>query len=96
MFDELHLSDLIPWGVAAVVVACALGLLRRSSLRTWLICGWTLLPLLVVSTLFLFDPSVEGLSFLGLLLAGMLIPWAVLTVLSYNLVRRVREIMAGG
>jgi hypothetical protein len=96
MFDEISLSDFIPWGVAAVFVACALGLLSKSRLRSWLICGWTLLPLFVVVTVFLFSPSVEGLLFLGLLLAAMLLPWAALTLFSYNLVRRVREIMADG
>jgi hypothetical protein len=96
MFDEVSLSDFIPWGVAAVIVACALGLLSKSRLRSWLIWSWTLLPLFVVSTVLLFSPSVEGLSFLGLLLAAMLLPWVALTVFSYNLVRRIREIMADG
>jgi hypothetical protein len=70
LFDELVLSDLIPWGIAAVIVSGGLGLLRPSRLRSFMIWIWSLLPLLL--------------------------SWAALTTLSYNLVRRSREIQAGG
>jgi hypothetical protein len=95
VFDELVLTDLIPWAVAAVTVAAALGSLRRSRLRMLLIWIWSLLPLLLVASVPVVSRSFDGWPFLILLLIALLLPWATLTILSYNLVRRFREIQAG-
>ena len=95
MFDELVLSDLIPWGFAAVIVSGGAGFLRASRLRSLLIWTWSLLPLLLIGFIFLVNRSTDGWPFLMLLLAFLLLPWATLTTLSYNLVRRSREIKAG-
>ena len=51
--------------------------------------------LLIVSVLVIIR-SIDGWPFLALLLAMLLVPWLALTTLSYNLVRRFREIQAGG
>lgn len=101
MFDEILLSDLVPWAVAAVVVAAALGCLRRSRLRSGLIWTWSLIPIGFVALIALIalvasdGDMASGLSFLAILLVAMLLPWAGLVLLSYNLVRRFREIHLG-
>jgi hypothetical protein len=87
MFEELYLYEPVPWGIAAVVVAGGLGCLPKSWLRTLLIGCWTLLPVVLLIRGFLFLPSVAALPSLGLLLTATLLPWAALTLLSYNLVR---------
>jgi hypothetical protein len=94
MFEELYLYHPIPWAIAAVVIACGLGFLPKSCLRKLLITGWTLLPVLLVIKGFLFFPSFAALPSLGLLLSATLLPWAALTLLSYNLVRQFTKINA--
>jgi hypothetical protein len=94
MFEELYLYEPVPRGIAAVVIAGGLGCLPKSRLRTLLVCGWTLLPVLLVIRGFLFFPSIAALPSLGLLLTATLLPWAALTLLSYNLVQRIRGIVA--
>lgn len=89
MFDHLYLRDLIPWAIAAVVVASGLALFPASVLRTRLIWAWSLFPLLIVAAGFLLFPGAWFL--LLFLLVVMLVPWVALTLLGYNLVMLFRN-----
>ena len=101
MFDDLWLSDLLPWGIGAVIVAAAMGFLPKSRLRFWLATLWTLLPALLCFAALLIsvaeDPGAwsAALGFYGVFALITLPPWAALAGLSFNLVRRLREISIG-
>jgi hypothetical protein len=94
MWEE-DVTPLFFWvAVTASVVAAALGLLRRSRLRSALIwiwvsvpVGWVLIVALMTHTT-LVEVVLEHLIL-------TLISWAGIVVLSYNLVRRFREIHLG-
>ena len=92
MFDELYPSTLAYWGIAATLVGAALGLLPASRLRFGLVMVWALVPVwLVAITVVISGAWIFGL----VLMAIALPPWALLTLLPFNFVRRVREINAG-
>lgn len=95
MFDELYLSSLAWVSVVAAVVASALGFLPAGRLRLCLITAWTLMPLWLITASVAMDWSVSRAWMFGLILVLLALPpWAVLTLLPFNLVRRVREIYA--
>ena len=91
MWEE-DVTPLFIWAaVTASVVAAALGLLRRSRLRSALIWTWVSVPVgWVLMVVFMTDFTSVEVVLEHLML--MLIPWAGIVVLSYNVVRRFREI----
>jgi purine-cytosine permease-like protein len=94
MWEE-DVTPLFIWAaVTASVVAATLGMLRRSRLRSALIWIWVSVPVgWVLMVEFMIDSTqVEGV-LEHLILT--LVPWAGIVVLSYNLVRRLREIHLG-
>jgi xanthine/uracil permease len=102
MWDDISATTLIGLAVAAVLVAILLAYLRQSRTRTILIVVWTALPFLValganiatvVDTQSFDSPGFFGFTAVFTLL--LLPPWAMLTLLPFNLVRRWREIRAG-
>jgi len=92
---EQDVTPLFIWAAAtAAVVAAALGFLPRSRLRSALIWAWVSVPVglvLLVGFMTDFTPVEVPVE----LLIATLIPWAGIVVLSYNLVRRFREIHLG-
>lgn len=94
MWEE-DVTPLFFWAaVTASVVAAALGLLRRSRLRSALIWIWVLVPVgWVLMVEFMTETTLVEVVLVHLILT--LIPWAGIVVLSYNLVRRFREIHLG-
>ncbi|MDB5697877.1 MAG: hypothetical protein JWN69_681 [Alphaproteobacteria bacterium] len=92
MWGDTEPSGFTYLAIVASVVAGALGFLPRSYLRSILIWAWVLVPL-IFSLVYTrsFDELGIGIAF-GVTL---LIPWAGIAVLSYNLVRRFREIHLG-
>ena len=102
MWDDVSATTLISLAVVAVTVAICLAYVRRSRTRTILIIAWTMLPFLVAlgaTTATVFGThSFDGTSFFGFTAVFTLLllpPWALLTLLPFNLVRRWREIEAG-
>lgn len=98
MWDGISQTTLIAWVVAAITVGSGLGFLRRSKIRTTLIAVWTAFPVILVwgaAAISSFDKgSIEfamSLGFVAVFTLMLLPPWAVLTLLPYNLVRRLRE-----
>lgn len=87
-------------GLAAVAVAVGFGLafLKRSKARTILIVVWTALPCVLalaasVATAFQ-GHGFDAAAFFGFTAVFSLLvlpPWALLTLLPFNLVRRLRE-----
>lgn len=102
MWDGIYATRLIALAIVAVAVAAVLALLRRSRTRTILIVIWTALPFLValaanVATIF-GSQSFDGIAVFGFTVVFTLLllpPWALLTLLPFNLVRRWREIAVG-
>lgn len=92
MFGELYLSTLAFWGIAAALVGAALGLLPASRLRFGLITIWTLVPVWLVTATVAMDWNVSGAWMFGLVLILLALPpWALLTLLPFNLVRVARD-----
>ena len=94
-------NSVLLWAVAVgAAIAAAIGLLPPSKARFWLIGFWSLLPgvLFLAATTFSFLGNPGG-GFYGLKLlltfcAIVLPPWLVVTLLPFNLVRRVRDLFA--
>lgn len=92
MWDDSEPSDFIDLAIVASVVAGALGFLPRSHLRSVLIWVWVFVPLILS---LVYTRSFDELG-IGIAMAVILIiPWGGIAVLSYNLVRRFREIHPG-
>lgn len=94
MWEE-DVTPLFIWAaVTASVVAATLGMLRRSRLRSALIWIWVSVPVgwVLMVEFMIGSTQVEGV-LEHLILT--LVPWAGIVVLSYNLVRRFREIHLG-
>ena len=102
MWDGIDATTLIGVALVAIAVATFLAFLRRSRTRSILIVIWTALPFLValasnIATVF-DSHSFDGTAFFGFTAVFTLLllpPWALLTLLPFNLVRRWREITVG-
>jgi hypothetical protein len=99
MWDGLSTTMLIALAVVAVVVGAGLGLLPRSRWRFTLIGIWSAAPVILVlwaTGMTAVDMrSIDlpmSLSFAAVFTLILLPPWALLTLLPFNLVRRYREI----
>ena len=99
MFDEISLSTIAIWSGATAIVGAAIGLLRRSVIRYALIISWTALPLiwilLAVSMTALDTGDAQWAMSFGFVVVFTLMllpPWALLTLLPFNLVRRCRDV----
>lgn len=102
MWDGIDTSTIASWGAVAIAVGGSLGFLRRSKSRTILIALWTALPFIIVcaaSVATSFDMrSIDwpmAIGFTAVFTMFLLPPWALLTLLPFNLVRRWRKINAG-
>lgn len=102
MWDELDATILADLLIAGVAVAAAIGALRPGRLRLALILAWVAVPIfLIIAVLAVFiskfgvTDAKNSLIFSILLLMATLPPWAITTLLAYNLVRRFREIRTG-
>lgn len=98
VFDELAMRDLIGWAIAAVIVAGLIGMLRTSRLRSVLICVWAVAPFLIAGPTVAVSSGRDSSGSLPFMLTIGLavgVPWNVLVLLSYNLVRRFREVKVG-
>lgn len=92
MWGDIEPSGFIYLAIIASVVAGALGFLPRSHLRSGLIWAWVFAPLILS---LVYTRSFDELG-IGIAMAVILIiPWGGIAVLSYNLVRRFREIQPG-
>lgn len=97
MFDELYLSTLIHWAIAAALVGAALGFLPAGRLRLCLIAGWSLAPVWLLAALATLGQfSIGTLSFSFVFLMLVMPVWGLLTLLPFFIVRRVRNILAEG
>lgn len=96
MFDELYPSTLAFWGIAAALVGAALAVLPAGRVRFGLVAFWTLVPVWLVTATVAMDWSASGAWLFGLVLILLALPpWAVLALLPFSVVRRLREISAG-
>ncbi|MFD1612829.1 hypothetical protein ACFSCW_13565 [Sphingomonas tabacisoli] len=102
MWDGISLQTLAVWAVVATTVASCLGLLPRGRTRVALVTLWVGLPVMIVCwacVVSSFDG--EGFDWVGffgplaVFTLFLLPPWALLTLLPFNLVRRFRDIHAG-
>ncbi|HEY6916641.1 MAG TPA: hypothetical protein VI381_03275 [Allosphingosinicella sp.] len=99
MWDNIGLETILGCAIAAVIVGGGLGALRRSKTRTTLVTLWTALPVLLVCCVTVITSSdISGLDwrvslgFADVFILVFFLPWALLTLLPFNLVRRFREI----
>lgn len=98
MFDNLWSSGLILWLATAIVVAGGIGFLPRARLRLSLILIWSLVPVYICLAGWLYSllrSPAAWLAALGFYAAFVLVTlplWAVPSVLSFTLVRRIREL----
>lgn len=92
MWGDTEPSGFAYLAIIASVVAGALGFLPRSHLRSILIWAWVLVPLIFS---LVYARSFDELGFSIAFAVILIIPWAGIVVLSYNLVRRFREIHLG-
>lgn len=98
MFDELLVQQIYRLGLAAALIGAAIGLLPRSRFRMALIWSWALMPLVLAAVAVGFAEAgqlASSTSFMGMFLLATLLPWAGLSLVPYNLVRRWRELRAG-
>lgn len=101
MWDEIAVSTLVGLAAVAIAVAAGLAFLKKSKARTTLIFSWTSLPCLLViaaSVATVLDHGFDATAFFGftaMFSLFLLPPWALLTLLPFNLVRRWREIGSG-
>ena len=98
MWDEMYVSTLVGLAAVAVAVGFGLGFLKKSKARTVLIVVWTAPPCLLAfgaSVATAFDThSFDATAFFGFNAVFSLFvvpPWALLTLLPFNLVRRSRD-----
>ncbi len=98
----MPVSTLVSLAAVAVAVGIGLGFMARSKTRTILVVVWTGLPALLslaVNVATAFDINgFDAAAFFGFTVVFSLMllpPWALLTLLPFNLVRRWREIEAG-
>lgn len=95
MFDELYPSTLAIWGIAATSVGSALGFMPAGRLRFSLIVAWALLPLCLMIVVAIASGLSFGAFTFGIVSLLLTLPmWAILTLLPFNIVRRVRELQA--
>lgn len=102
MWDELPVSTLVGLAAVSVAVGIGLGFLARSKTRTALVVVWTALPFLLAllaNVAAAIDTnSFDATAFFGFTAVFSFVlmpPWALLTLLPFNLVKRWREIEAG-
>lgn len=91
MWEDLSIRSVIVWLVAPALVAGALGLLRRSRLRTGLIYALGVLPLLLIALIGLLIDGAAASLFLLLMLWVVWVPYCCVVALSYNFVRHFRD-----
>ena len=98
MWDELYLSDLLPWGCLAIVGGSGLGFLPRSQVREYLLCASCLLPIVFVFYVGSFlqvGDFLLAIPFFVMLLVLLIPLWGGLALLGFNIVRKVLDWKAG-
>lgn len=99
MWDGLSTTTLVAWAAGAIAIGAGLGFLPRSRWRLSLIGIWSAAPVLLIAwatgmtALDMGSVDLTGsLGFAAVFTLLLLPPWALLTLLPFNLVRRYREI----
>jgi hypothetical protein len=101
MFDEATAGDLLKIAIGAVLVGAGLAWLPRSRLRTALIWGWCLAPIILavgIMTALISqgDDQVDfSATFFAVFVVLALPLWSGLALIPYHFIRRWREIHAG-
>lgn len=102
MWDKISATTLAAWAIGAIIVGSGLGFLPRSRWRLVLISVLAAAPELPVIWVVVMTAVDKGsldwsTSFGFTVVFTMLLwlPWALLTLLPFNLVRRYREIQHG-
>ena len=102
MWDEISATTLAAWATGAIIVGSGLGLLPRSRWRLVLIGILAPAPVLLVIWAVVMTAVDKGsldlpmsFGFTAVFTMLLLPPWALLTLLPFNLVRRYREIQHG-
>ena len=101
MFDETTAGDLLKIAIVAVLVGAGLAWLPRSRLRTALIWGWCLAPLIlalgIMAALISQGDEQVGFSatFFAVFVVVSLLLWSGLALIPYHFICRWREIHAG-
>ena len=102
MWDGLTVTTLASWAVGAILVGSGLGFLPPSRWRFVLISILTAAPVLLVMWAVVMTAVDKGsldlpmsFGFTAVFTMLLLPPWALLTLLPFNLVRRYREIQHG-
>ncbi len=90
----LNSLSLVALFIGAAIVAAGLGFFPRSNARSAAITSVTLLPL-GMATFFLTNPRSDPDGLLVVVLVLFQVPWAIIALFLYNLVRRLWEIHTG-